>query len=283
MRLKFVPSLVALLFALTIVVSCSAIAQQVAQEERGWLGAQLQGLSEQSVKALGLTRPNAILTINPLAGGPAQKAGLLPADVIVELDGMPVPALQDFISGVQQVGTGRDVRLGIWRRGERSTIQVMLGSSSEGSRLMASPQFAERDAEQRIKAFAIIVQVFGRDRFPELWSATQHNIGDEFLNRGTGERAENVEKAIAAYEAALTVRSREADPALWAHTQHNLGLAYRLRSHGEPSITLRREIAALEAALTARVTRDASERLGGDAEPTWLGLLRQRHHQQIGR
>ena len=88
---------------------------------------------------------------------------------------------------------------------------------------------------------------------------TQIDLGNAYLYRIRGDRADNLEKAIAAYEAALTVRTREALPREWAATQNNLGNAYADRIRGDRADNLEKAIAAYEAALTVR-TREALPR-----------------------
>ena len=84
---------------------------------------------------------------------------------------------------------------------------------------------------------------------------TQNNLGNAYLDRIRGERADNLEQAIVAYEAALQVRTRDAFPQKWAMTQNNLGIVYKYRIRGERADNLERAIAAFEAALQVR-TRD---------------------------
>uniref|UniRef100_UPI001CFE5C10 tetratricopeptide repeat protein n=1 Tax=Microseira wollei TaxID=467598 RepID=UPI001CFE5C10 len=62
-----------------------------------------------------------------------------------------------------------------------------------------------------------------RDAFPVNWATTQNNMGNAYLYRILGEKAENIENAIAAYHAALTIRTRDAFPVNWATTQNNMG------------------------------------------------------------
>src|SRR5262245_57843883 len=82
-------------------------ASAVPKAEPGQLGAELWGLSEQSVKALGVTQVHAILVVRLLPDGPAERAGLRPGDVIVELDGAPVGTSQELVAAIQRLGTGR--------------------------------------------------------------------------------------------------------------------------------------------------------------------------------
>ena len=78
------------------------------------------------------------------------------------------------------------------------------------------------------------------------------NLGNAYVERIRGERAENFELAIAALEAGLALASRETIPNVWGVLQNSLGVAYRRRIRGKPAENLERAIAAYEAALEVR-------------------------------
>ena len=117
-------------------------------------------------------------------------------------------------------------------------------------------QFRALNIEHQIESNVAILEVFSRERFPEVWASAQYNLGLAHQQRIRGDRADNLEKAIAAHEASLTVRTRETLPIDWAATQHDLAIAYRGRIHGDRADNLEKAIAAHEAALTVR-TRQA--------------------------
>jgi tetratricopeptide (TPR) repeat protein len=94
---------------------------------------------------------------------------------------------------------------------------------------------------------------------PDEWAGTQSNLGNAYLLRVSGERADNLERAIAAHEAALTVLTHEAQPWDWARTQNNLGNAYGTRIRGDRANNLEKAIVAYKAALTVRM-RDTQPR-----------------------
>ncbi|TBR60008.1 hypothetical protein B4U84_03655, partial [Westiellopsis prolifica IICB1] len=107
-----------------------------------------------------------------------------------------------------------------------------------------------------IAAYESALEVYTREAFPQDWAMTQNNLGNAYLYRILGERANNLEYAIAAYESALEVRTREAFPQQWATTQNNLGNAYSNRILGERANNLEYAIAAYKSALEV-YTREA--------------------------
>ncbi len=62
------------------------------------------------------------------AGGPAEKAGLRPGDVIVEIDGEPVGSPDDLISRTLKLPAGGEIHLTYERLGASHTTTLTLGA-----------------------------------------------------------------------------------------------------------------------------------------------------------
>ena len=123
------------------------------------------------------------------------------------LNGQPVPSLDGFIQQIKQAGKGAVLQLDILRRGERNAISVGLGGAKEAR--------AYGNSEQRIAVYGALLAEFPNTAFPILWGNNQNSLGNVYLDRAQGSRAENLESAIEAYRAALSVLSREASPQDW--------------------------------------------------------------------
>lgn len=74
-------------------------------------------------------------------------------------------------------------------------------------------------------------------------------VGQAYLNRSTGLRADNVESAIANFEAVLAAADRQAAPDHWAYAHNDTGVAYFNRLRGERAHNLEQAISHFEAAL----------------------------------
>src|SRR2546428_2825804 len=80
------------------------------------LGAQPVRLSETLAKQLG--QESALLVVTVEGGGPAQTAGLLQGDTIVNVDGDPVRHLDELFGKLGALEVGSAHRLGVVRAGE---------------------------------------------------------------------------------------------------------------------------------------------------------------------
>ncbi|MBC1238752.1 CHAT domain-containing protein, partial [Nostoc sp. 2RC] len=93
------------------------------------------------------------------------------------------------------------------------------------------------------------LEVRTKSDFPEQWASTQNNLGNAYLYRISGNRAENIELAIATCKKALEVLNPTAFAEQWAMTQNNLGNAYSDRILGERTDNIELAIATYKKAL----------------------------------
>ncbi len=94
--------------------------------ERGHLGVVVQQVDEPLAKALGLERPSGALIGDVDKGGPADKAGLKPGDVIIAVDGTPITHSQELPRIIARHAPGSKVSLKMIREKSTRTIEVTL-------------------------------------------------------------------------------------------------------------------------------------------------------------
>mgnify|MGYP000961525690 FL=1 len=101
--------------------------------ERGRIGVVIQEVSYDLAKSFGLQAANGALISQVTPGGPADKAGLQPGDIVQSVNGENVKASSDLPVLVGMMPPGTQLTLGIWRNGKREEVQVTLGSGSTNS------------------------------------------------------------------------------------------------------------------------------------------------------
>ena len=101
--------------------------------ERGRIGVVIQEVNYDLAKSFGLQTANGALISQVTPGGPADKAGLQPGDIVQSVNGENVKASSDLPVLVGMMPPGTQLTLGIWRNGKREEVQVTLGSSNTSS------------------------------------------------------------------------------------------------------------------------------------------------------
>ena len=99
--------------------------------ERGFLGINIADLDEEDVEMLGLTNAQGVLVAGVVDGGAAQFAGVLPDDVIVEVDNKNVKASPELLEVVGGLKAGDQVTLTVNRKGELLDIPVRLKAANQ--------------------------------------------------------------------------------------------------------------------------------------------------------
>jgi serine protease Do len=91
---------------------------------RGSIGATLAPADALTLKALGYDHGVIVDTVR--AGGPSEKAGLKPQDIILGLNGQPMKDSQDLIGHVADTTVGTAVTLNVDRDGKKMDVKVVI-------------------------------------------------------------------------------------------------------------------------------------------------------------
>ncbi|MEN3367266.1 MAG: serine protease Do [Burkholderiales bacterium] len=125
------------------------IAMDVAQQlrttgkvTRGRIGVAAQELTIDLAASFGLKEPIGALVSNVEKGGPADKAGIMPGDVILTFIGKPVQTSGDLARLVAQTKPGTVAKVEVWRKGEARTLDVTVGE------LMPEQVSAQKEPQQ---------------------------------------------------------------------------------------------------------------------------------------
>lgn len=91
-----------------------------------WLGIEGRDLDAASARDSGV--PGGAVVVEPIDGGPAEEAGLLPGDIVVAVAGKEVPSMSALVIALRAREPGEVIDLGVVRGGERLTVGVELGT-----------------------------------------------------------------------------------------------------------------------------------------------------------
>jgi serine protease Do len=102
---------------------------------RGWLGISLQSLDADLAESMGVEPGSGVLVSEVHEGQPADKAGLVPGDLIVQLGDDPVSDSQALVRAVGGRSAGEKVVVQILRDGQSKTLKVALGERPSEERI----------------------------------------------------------------------------------------------------------------------------------------------------
>jgi len=108
------------------------------ETRRGWLGVQIQTVTDEIAESLGLEKASGALVSGVVKDGPAEKSGVLSGDIILEFDGKVVEEMRDLPIIVADTAVEKEVDVLVLRKGEKQTIGVTLGRLEDGEKQLAS-------------------------------------------------------------------------------------------------------------------------------------------------
>ena len=95
--------------------------------KRGWLGVQIQTVTEEIAESLGLKEAKGALVAGVVDDSPAAAAGFKSGDVILAFNTVDVPESRRLPRIVADTGVGKEVKVNVWREGKNITLLVTLG------------------------------------------------------------------------------------------------------------------------------------------------------------
>jgi serine protease Do len=95
---------------------------------RGRIGVAIQSMNQSLAESFGFEKPTGALVSAVEKGGPADKAGLQPGDVIVKLNGKEINDSSDLPGQIGDMQPGSTAKLTIVRKGEAKEIDVTIGT-----------------------------------------------------------------------------------------------------------------------------------------------------------
>jgi len=101
--------------------------------DRPYIGATFEPVTVQIAEALGMERPSGAIVAKVEQGGPAEKAGLKPGDVILALNGAPIEHVDALGYRLATQMIGAPVKLTLLRQGAQQEVSATLEKEPEGA------------------------------------------------------------------------------------------------------------------------------------------------------
>ncbi|MDR3514416.1 MAG: DegQ family serine endoprotease [Azospirillaceae bacterium] len=91
---------------------------------RGWLGVEIQEVTQDIADSLNLSKSQGALVANVSKDSPAEHAGLVKGDVILTFDDKPIATIRDLTRAVADTKAGASVAVEVLRDGHQKTLTV---------------------------------------------------------------------------------------------------------------------------------------------------------------
>jgi serine protease Do len=130
---------------------------------RGMIGVQVRSVPREALEEFGLKSRAGALVSLVSANGPADKAGMEPGDVIVEVNGKAIPSRDELVQTVMGLAPGTTVPITVLRDKQRRTLNVTIGEIDlEGE--SGRPASAEGPTESSTEGFGMTLGNLTADR-----------------------------------------------------------------------------------------------------------------------
>jgi serine protease DegQ len=116
-------------FAIPVSIAKDVLEQIIRDGEvtRGWLGIEPQEITPELASALALQSAEGVLIRAVLKSGPADRAGVLARDVVLEIDGKPTHDVPALLAQIAALTPGTQAKLKVLRESKAVEVDVTVG------------------------------------------------------------------------------------------------------------------------------------------------------------
>ncbi|WP_186159495.1 Do family serine endopeptidase [Burkholderia gladioli] len=94
---------------------------------RGWIGVEPQDLTPEIADSFGLQQKSGAIVAGVLQGGPADKAGIKPGDILTTVNNEPITDTTRLLNVVAQIKPGTPTQVEVVRKTRTFTVTVVIG------------------------------------------------------------------------------------------------------------------------------------------------------------
>ncbi|WP_028228087.1 Do family serine endopeptidase [Paraburkholderia ferrariae] len=94
---------------------------------RGWIGVEPQDVTPEIAESFGLNQKSGAIVAGVLQGGPADKAGIKPGDILLSVNGEEITDTTRLLNVIAQIKPGTDARIHLVRKNKDMDLDVLIG------------------------------------------------------------------------------------------------------------------------------------------------------------
>ena len=107
---------------------------------RGWIGVEIQEITPELAESFKLPRGQGAIIAGVMRGGPADKAGIRPGDVLMQIEGKAVADSAGMLNLIAQLKPGDKAGLKLLRSGKNVDLAVVIGKRPKPQRRAAQEE-----------------------------------------------------------------------------------------------------------------------------------------------
>jgi serine protease Do len=107
---------------------------------RGWIGVQIQPVTQDIADSLGLKNAEGALVADPQKDGPAAKAGVEAGDVITTVNGQTISDARELARVISGIAPGATARLDVLHQGKSKVVNLTLGKLPNAEEVKADAE-----------------------------------------------------------------------------------------------------------------------------------------------
>ena len=117
---------------------------------RGWIGVQIQPVTQDLADGMGLKQAQGALVAEPQKDGPAAKAGVEAGDVITAANGQSVKDARELARVIGGIAPGSTVKLDVLHKGQNKVVSLTLGQLPNAQQAKADMETDGKGSTQGI-------------------------------------------------------------------------------------------------------------------------------------
>ncbi len=94
---------------------------------RGWIGVETQDITPELAQSFNLQRTSGAIIAGVVRNGPADKAGIVPGDILLTVEGKPVGDTTEMLNLIAQLPPGGKAKMTVLRKNREAALDVMVG------------------------------------------------------------------------------------------------------------------------------------------------------------
>jgi serine protease Do len=174
---------------------------------RGWIGVSVQDVTEEMAQSMKMEKTRGAFVVELAADGPAQKAGILPTDIITKIDNNEVTEMKVLPKIISAYPIGKNAKITLLRQGKTRVINVKVAKMPSDEK---KPELRTVEKRQILKT-APNQQLLGLGLIEISASIKQNqnkSVVEGLLISDVAAKSEAAEKGIAANDVIVSVNQK---------------------------------------------------------------------------